>query len=330
MQVLVTGGYGCIGAETVKWLLRNSDARVIVASRQVSEQRTERVFDSEDRTRIEAVTLDIAAPAQLVNLLNSRSVTHVVHLAALQTPDCNANRNQGLQTNLAGTQNLLEAVKQASGVVRRVVFASSIAVYGPRSAYPVGVVPMDVEPQPVNVYGVWKLAAEHVCRLFQQETGIPTVCLRPGVLYGPGRDLGLTSSPTTAIKCVALNLPYEVTFRTQQDYLFAPDSGAVFGNVLLSDYDGFGVFTMPRETINTYQFVEYLRIAAEHWRVAENVRIRVSDGEAPFICELDYQPIMDAFPSLKQTPIAQGIRQSLGTFLKQVQRGWLRPADVAQ
>ena len=324
-HVLITGGYGCIGSETAKWLLRHTTAKVIICSRHVSQQRTERVFHDVDRSRLQAIALDIRHQPELTAMLRNESITHVAHLAAMQTPECNAHRDLGLQTNLAATQYLIEAMKEMPAQIQRFVFASSIGVYGPRDMYAAGRVPMLAETRPVNVYGVWKLAAEHLSRLFHQDTGIPTVCLRPGVLYGPGRDIGLTSSPTTAMKCIARGDPYEVTFRTQQDYLYAPDSGAAFAHSLIDPFDGYGVFTLPSHTADTAQMVEWMRVAADELGIASQFHITIGSGEAPFICELDYEPFSQAFPGVPNTPLQAGVRESLSVFLQHVQRGWLNP-----
>ena len=141
-------------AETTKWFLRNTDASVVIGSRNVTITRTQQVFDDVDTERLDAVSVDISNSNEVTDLLNQGSFTHVIHLAALQTPDCNADRNLGLQVNLAGTQNIVEALKTLEIPVRRFVFASSIAVYGPRSSYPGSVVSSDAKPCPSGPYGI--------------------------------------------------------------------------------------------------------------------------------------------------------------------------------
>lgn len=321
--IFVTGGYGCIGAETSKWLLRNSDASVVVCSRNVSDERTERVFHDVAHERLTTVKLDITDPKTLQEVLAEQQVTHVVHLAALQTPDCNAHRNQGLQINLGGTLNVVEAIKANGARLERFIFASSIAVYGPRAAYPPGRVPMLAEPNPVNLYGIWKLAGEHLSRLFCMETGVPTLSLRPGVLYGPGRDAGLTSSPTTAMKHVALGQPYEIPFCSRQDYLFAPDVGAAVGTAVLEPFDGYGVFTLPSWTLTTREIVASMRRVAAGLGLADPCQITVGDAEVPFICDLDYAPFVEAFPNVPQTPLDDAVRKSLEVFVEHARRGWI-------
>ncbi|MEO2015096.1 MAG: NAD(P)-dependent oxidoreductase [Fuerstiella sp.] len=323
-RVLITGGYGCIGAQTAKWVLANTSATVVVGSREVSAQRTQRLFYDDDCTRIKCVSLDVRQQQQLEDVLTENQITHVIHLAALQTPDCNADRDLGLQINLVGTQNVIEAIKACRPSVQRFVFASSIAVYGARSSYPDAIVPMLAEPDPVNVYGAWKLAGEHISRLFCQETNIPTVSLRPGVLFGPGRDAGLTSTPTTAMKCVALEMPYVIPFRSRQDYLYAPDVGAAFGNAVIAPFTGYGVFTLPSHTVDTAEIVDTLRRAASKTGLGAKFGITAGTEEVPFICDLEYEPFLKAFPDTPHTPLADAIQESLEVFTIQRERGWLK------
>jgi len=323
-HVLVTGGYGCIGSETTKWLLRHTDSKVIICSRKVSPERTDRVFEKVARERLVILQADVTDQSALRDILLEQEISHVVHLAALQTPDCNEHRDLGLQINLAGTQNLIEAIKSSGRKLERFLFASSIAVYGPRRDYLEDVVPMLAEPNPVNVYGVWKLAGEHLAKLFCRDTGIATLSLRPGVLYGPGRDAGLTSTPTTAMKHLVRGLPYEIPFCSRQDYLYAPDVGGAMGNALMRPFEGYGIYTLPSLTITTEQFVESLRQVAKDMGLEKSFQITVGNEEVPFICDLEYKPFLAAFPEVPHTPLHQAQRESLECFMEQSERGWLQ------
>ena len=327
-RVLVTGGYGCIGSETTKWLLRNSDAQVVVASRTINEERSTKVFHDVDRSRIVFEKLDVVHQDRLQALLNKHEISHVVHMAALQTPDCNAHRDLGLQINLAGTQNLVEAMKSCGRKIQRFVYASSIAVYGPRASYEMDRVPMLAEPNPVNVYGAWKLAGESVAKFFCQDTGTPTVTVRPGVLFGPGRDAGLTSSPTTAMKSVAMQIPYEIPFCSKQDYLYAPDVGGAIGNTVVEPFDGYAAYTLPSHTVETQQVIDAIQKAAGELGLSDGCQITVGTDEVPFICDLDFAPFMKAFPKAPHTDLNLAVKQSLQVFMEQVRKGWLKPEDL--
>ncbi len=326
--ILVTGGYGCIGVPAVKWLLSNTHAHVIVAGRDISSERTQRLFSGTDQTRLTPVAIDVRDRSQIERVLSTAGVTHVIHLAALQTPDCNANRDTGLQVNLAGTQNLLESIKICCPKLKRFVFASSIAVYGRRDMYPGDVVPMLAEPAPVNVYGVWKLAGEQLSKIFSLETGIPTVSLRPGVLFGPGRDAGLTAATTTAIKSVVLGRPFEIPFRGRMDYQFSQDVGAAFGSAAILPFSGYGVFTLPGNTVETVDVIAALRTAATEAGIEAPFRITAGNDTVPFICDLDFDLFCQTFPGTPRTTFSRAVRESLAYFQQQRESGWLKePAN---
>ena len=82
--------------------------------------------------------------------------------------------------NVLATQRLLEAARRAH--VRKFVYASSSSVYGNAVRYPTT---EDDLPQPHSPYGVTKLAAEHLCRLYAANWGVPTIALRYFMVYGP-------------------------------------------------------------------------------------------------------------------------------------------------
>jgi UDP-glucose 4-epimerase len=84
------------------------------------------------------------------------------------------------ENNIFATQRLLEAAR--GGGVSRFVYASSSSIYGDTAERPIR---EDTRPQPVSPYGVSKLAAEHLCWLYGQSYGVPTVSLRYFTVYGP-------------------------------------------------------------------------------------------------------------------------------------------------
>lgn len=330
-MILVTGGYGCIGAELIKWLLKNTNVPVLLGSRSISEARTNRIFydvPADHLQRLSFVTLDVSDRANVEQVVADFQPTRIAHLGALQTPDCNAHRDLGLQINLAGTQHILEAAKNADHPLERFVFASSIAVYGPRASYPEARVPLAAEPNPVNVYGVWKLASEQISKFFAEDTGVPTISLRPGVLYGPGRDVGLTSTPTKAMKCVALGVPYEIPFCNKQDYLYAPDVGAAFGHALLDPFDGYGVFTLPSYTVEMADVVAAMQRAANEIGLGDKFQVTVGNDTVPFICDLEFDAFKKSFPNAPHTDLEEAFGKSLAVYREQVAKGWLTQADV--
>jgi nucleoside-diphosphate-sugar epimerase len=111
-----------------------------------------------------------------------RGVDVVFHLAG--QPGVRASWGESfaiyLDENVLATQRLLEACRGAS--IERFVFASSSSIYGDAERFPTA---EDDLPAPISPYGVTKLAAEHLCRLYFRAYGLPTVSLRYFTIYGP-------------------------------------------------------------------------------------------------------------------------------------------------
>ena len=148
-----------------------------------------------------------------------------MHLAALQVPFVRADPPLGMNVNVAGTVNVFEAVSTRLDRIPGVAYASSAAVYGLSDPSPA---PESGGTSPATLYGVSKLADEGMARVYAADAGLPSIGLRPYVVYGPGRDQGMTSGPTAAMLAAARGEPYEIGFSGTAQYDYAPDLGRAF------------------------------------------------------------------------------------------------------
>ena len=130
-----------------------------------------------------------------------------------------------------------------------------------RSMYPVPGIKEDAILAPPNHYGIWKLAGEHLARLFYENTNIPTVCLRLNTTYGKGRDKGKTSAPTNALKAITKGaepgkmMPFNMPYKGRENYHFVEDVGDHFAACTVKPYKGFGAFNIKGKTIEIPQFL---------------------------------------------------------------------------
>ena len=325
-RVLVTGSGGCIGSAAVDWLLDEGVEEVIGFNRSKSS------FDEAQEPRLCFVTGDVSDFSRLREVVSELQPSHVLHLAALQTPDCRDYPMRGLEVNLVGTANLFRACSEAlKKPLERFVFASSGAVYGPRSLYgPKGVCPEDPY-QPFNLYGYWKIAGEGMAQAFQQATGAPTVSLRLATTYGPGRDRGFTAAGTHALKAVALGLPFEIPYKGHEHYHFSLDVGAGFGCAVLHPFSGYGAFNLRGQSQRIEDFLELLRQTADNRSLFERFKVSISPDaeETPFVFELNDESTVSAFPHMPLTDLRKGISDSLDFFLAAAERGEISAADLS-
>jgi UDP-glucose 4-epimerase len=174
--VLVTGGCGFVGSHLVRRLLAEGARRVVVLDR-LSDGRAPELPPGAELVRF---NLGVDPPEALAGHLAGIDV--LFHLAADKHGRVPAPPLRLLQSNVTGTFALLEAAATAG--VRKAVFSSSLYAYG-RSTPP----PLDESetPRPSTVYGISKLAGEHLLAHIERERGLPGVSLRYFFVYGPGQ-----------------------------------------------------------------------------------------------------------------------------------------------
>jgi nucleoside-diphosphate-sugar epimerase len=177
---LVTGGAGFIGSHLVRELA-GQGKKVIVYDFTPDASYIADCLDG-----VTFVYGDVADMPHLTAVMADHRVDVVIHLAYMLVPDSNERMGWAIQTNCAGFQNVLEAARILK--VRRLVWASTQAVYGRADAYPPGPVSEDVHVNPILVYGACKLFNEHVARYYRQVHGLDNMGFRKSVAFGLGKS----------------------------------------------------------------------------------------------------------------------------------------------
>ena len=176
MRALITGGAGFLGAGLACRLL--AQGHTVLAVDDLTGGDPRRLAPEVLLTRG-----DVRDVPKLWTLL--QGVDCVYHLAArVRVPESIHYPNEYNAVNVGGTVALMEAMRDTG--VRRVVFASSGALYGEQSQQPVH---ERLSPNPNSPYGVSKIAAEYYVSTLGALYDIETVSLRIFNAYGPGQDL---------------------------------------------------------------------------------------------------------------------------------------------
>ena len=296
-RFLVTGALGCIGAWTCA-LLAEEGVEVVSLDYGTDDRRLRLVTDAE----IPVVQGDIVDRERLGALLDEHRITHVVHLAALLLPQIKPDPPYGTAVNVGGTVNVLDAAK-TRGV--QVAYASSAAVYSTADDMG-GPVPNDADGHPVTFYGVHKQACEGMARIFWLEEQVPSIGIRPFIVYGPGRDHGLTASPTLAMAAAAAGEDYEISFGGRTQLQFAPDTARVFVAAARAASADARAFHLGGPAVTLAE------TAAAIEEAAPGVSITVDEETIlPFPEEFDGEALDAALGGISWTPLQEGVRATV-------------------
>jgi nucleoside-diphosphate-sugar epimerase len=300
---LVTGALGCVGAWTIKTLL--GDGEDVVGNDLGSERgRLSLIMPPEDLARVTLERGDITDLAALERVLDEHEITRIVHLAALQVPFCRADPVGGAQVNVVGTVNVFEAVKRRRDRIPGVAWASSTAVYSLDDPSPA---PEAGGRRPMTHYGVYKLANEGTARIYWADDGVPSIGLRPYVVYGPGRDQGMTSTPTHAMAAAARGEGFEITYGGVAQYDYAPDAARAFVLAARAATEDARVFNLPGVTASMPEVVAAIEAAAPE----AAGRITFVDQPLAFPAELESGGLEAAVGPVPKTPLAEGVRETV-------------------
>ncbi|WP_296076738.1 SDR family oxidoreductase, partial [uncultured Agrobacterium sp.] len=186
MHIAIIGAAGMVGRKLIERLVREGG----LSGRTIGKFTLIDVFQPEppagfDGT-VDARAADLSAPGEAEKLVSARPDV-IFHLAAIVSGEAELDFDKGYRINLDGTRYLFDAIRIANGqdgYKPRVVFTSSIAVFGAPLPYPI---PDDFHTTPLTSYGTQKaiselLLSDYTRRGFFEGIGIrlPTICIRPG------------------------------------------------------------------------------------------------------------------------------------------------------
>jgi nucleoside-diphosphate-sugar epimerase len=323
MRVLLTGGYGCIGTWIVRNLLERGDEPYIYDLKEDS-HRLDLILTPEQMQQVRFVQGDVTDLPNLRRAVEGHGITHVVHLAGLQVPVCRADPLLGAKVNVLGTLAVFEAVRQAQGQVQRLVYASSAAVFGPPEDYPKGPVPDDVLLRPTTHYGVFKCCNEGNARIYYQDFGLSSVGLRPWTVFGVGRDFGMTSEPTRAIKALALGRRCHITYGGWQDLQYVDDVAKTFVRCLEAPYQGAKAYNLRGNVVDLPRLHEALAAVDP----AARDLITYGEKQIPIAYDLDDTALQKDLGPVPCTPLVEGVRQAYEMFRRLHAAGRLDTRDL--
>jgi len=232
-NILVTGGTGQIG-KYVCSELAGKGHKVVVFDFMPNPDNV-----SADTAKIEILKGDVLDLEELLGVIKSKQISHIIHLAALLVLESKQHPSRAVRVNCVGTNNVFEAARL--GDIQRVVFTSSVAVYGSKHFFPETIVSEDDFPHcPVDPYSITKLTNELMCEYYRQSYGLDFICLRLAGAWGPGRYTGYTGQFNDFIRRAATGqkaeLPQDFAFKDAKlRWLYVKEMGASLAHAALVD-----------------------------------------------------------------------------------------------
>jgi nucleoside-diphosphate-sugar epimerase len=276
-------------------------------------ERLRLLLSDAELARVSFVDGDVNDVVALEGASRRLGVTTIIHLAALQFPFCAADPVAGARVNVQGTVSMFELARRLE--IGRLVYASSAAVYGPKTHYGAEMLGPEAELHPTSHYGVFKVANEQGARVYWETQGVSSIGLRPHSVYGPGRDAGVTSKPTLAMIAAAAGRPYHVNFGGRYQFQFADDAARAFTVAARARLDGAPVFNLGGPRVGVDEIVRTI----EALEPSARGRITYEERPLPFPEAFDGGPMEAALGVAPRTALEDGVRQTIDAYRRAIE-----------
>ncbi|MBA2278500.1 MAG: NAD(P)-dependent oxidoreductase [Chloroflexia bacterium] len=209
MAVLITGGTGFIGAYLARRLLKGGQ-RVVTLDPRPSNVINE-VLTPAELAEVRIVAGDVTSLRDVAHAIRAHDVDRVIHLASLLHPAADEDPPLAVAVNVQGQLTILEAARLFD--LKKIVWASSVVVFGPRSAHAersLPNLPNDAPHHPVSVYGATKSFDEFLTAHYIKTWNVDALGVRLTLVYGPGRVRGASAFVNELVLKPALGQPAQV------------------------------------------------------------------------------------------------------------------------
>ncbi|HTX73379.1 MAG TPA: NAD-dependent epimerase/dehydratase family protein [Rectinemataceae bacterium] len=311
-RFLVTGASGCIGVWVLRRLLQE-DCEIYAWGR--SWYRLPWIFEKEETARIHFLEGDIARPGVANRIFRRVRPNRVIHLAGMLLPLCRDKPVQGARVNVIGTLNVFEAARRFG--VGHLSFASTTSVYGPAEEYPVEPIPNDAEFAPRSLYGAWKIANEYTAKSYWHNFGISSIGLRPYVVYGAGRDRGLTATPSVAMLAAAAGRPYRISYGGTFGFHYAEDVAELFISAARSSYEGSESFNLGGESVTMAEVVRAIEVASPE----SAGTISWDEVPPPYPPSMRNEELAKVLPRIRFSALGDAVARTVELYRRALSRG---------
>lgn len=315
-RFLVTGALGCIGAWTVKRLIEEG-VQVWTYDLPGEPHRLRLIMNDAALAKVNFIDGDITNAESFDRAVADNAITHIIHLAALQVPFVRANPVLGARVNVVGTTVVFETARQRKSQIQGLVYASSVGVYGAPDDYPGDILRHNSPMHPLHLYGVFKQANEGTARIYWQDWDVPSIGIRPYIIYGPGRDQGMTSTPTKGMLAAAVGRSYHISYGGTIVFQYANDTARAFIQAVRAKISGASVYNLGGAEVSMESVVRIINAAAPE----AAGKITFNPEALQLASHVDGAPLEAAIGKLSWTPVEDGVHETIAIFRNAARAG---------
>ena len=315
VNVLITGGFGCIGSYVIRDLLRVGETAVVY---DIVEDHTipRMVMTPQEIDQIRFVQGDVTDLPSIMRAVKTEKIDRIVHLASWQVPACQANPAMALRVVCEGTVNIFEA--QRLFELPRLVWASSVAVFGSPADYGGRQVSNDDPHFPKFIYGACKSLCERYADHYFGEYGCDSIGLRFTSVYGVGRTRGMSSFTTKMIEAAAYGEAYTAPFGDDVvDWQFVEDVARVITTALSAPTTDTRSFTVKGDYRSVKEGIAAVR------KLVPGADLSAEDGVFGIQWDYDDSTLREELGFVPTYDMEAGIERTLARFREL--RPMLRP-----
>lgn len=310
MAYLVTGGTGFIGSRIVGDLIREGQQVVIFDFLPQMNAFKETLSQSEIGA-VKIVQGDILDLATLLRTCKEHKIETIIHMAYFKILHAKANPLWATKVNCEGTGNIFETARILG--LKRVVWASSIVVFGPPEKYPGENIANDAPHCPSTFYGACKSFNENQAVHYCDAYGLDIIGLRYAVGYGPNK-VGSTSYPIIRelIEKPAVGEPGKVPYgESIINWLHVDDQAAAAVHAARVPMTKTKVFTVAGETRSVKEAADCVR------KLIPTANISLEQGRLVFACKFDLGPTWKELGYQNKLSFEEGIRETINAVRRQ-------------